>query len=55
MESDIEFIKKLKKMLKTMTPNEVVASLPDEEKSRISKMITDMELYTLIEKVIGDT
>ena len=54
MEPDIKFIKRLEKMLETMNPDEVIGSLSDEEKLRVSKMITDMELYTVIQKVIGD-
>lgn len=49
-----KFFKKLEKMLKTMEPNKVVAALSDEEKLELSKVITDMELFNVIQKVIGD-
>ena len=48
MEED--FIKKLEKMLKTMEPDAIVATLTDEEKIELSRMITDMDLNNVIQK-----
>ena len=44
------FIKKLEKMLKTMEPDAIVATLTDEEKIELSRMITDMDLNNVIQK-----
>lgn len=46
------FFKRLEKMLETMTPDEIVATLSGEEKLELSKMITDMELNKVIESVL---
>lgn len=44
-----KFFKKLETMLKTMSPDEVVAALTDEERLELSKMVTDAKLN----KVMG--
>ncbi len=42
------FFKKLEKMLETMSPEEVMAALSDEERVEVSKMIIDMKLNKII-------
>ena len=49
----MEFIKKLEKMLKTMEPDAIVATLTDEEKIKLSRMITDMDLNNVIQESLN--
>lgn len=50
---ELEFIKKLEKMLKTMRSKEVIATLTDEERLELSRIITNMQLNDIIQKIIG--